>query len=154
MARYHHDGDARIRAAGLASAAGVLELQVHAPAELGPLFDRLEDLMGILGYPHKDILAVQLVLDEAATNAFRHGNRGDRAKAITIRYMATAAQMLLEVEDEGAGFDPGRVPSLLAEENRLRPTGCGLMLMRAFATWVTFSPKGNRVTFARQRSVT
>jgi hypothetical protein len=49
MAPYHNDNDERTRAAGLASAAEVLELQVHAPAELGPLFDSLEDLMGILG---------------------------------------------------------------------------------------------------------
>jgi serine/threonine-protein kinase RsbW len=154
MAPYHHDDDARTRAVGLASAAGVLELQVHAPAELGPLFDSLEDLMGILGYPRKDILAVQLALHEAVSNAFRHGNRGDRGKTITVRYVATPARVLLEVEDEGPGFDPGRVPNPLAEENRLRTTGRGLMLMRAFATWVSFSPKGNRVTFARQRSVT
>jgi serine/threonine-protein kinase RsbW len=154
MAPYHHDNDARVRAAGLASAAEVLELQVHAPAELGPLFDRLEDLMGILGYPHRDSLAVQLVLHEAATNAFRHGNRGDRGKTIVVRYVATPAHMLLEVEDERGGFDPGAVPNPLAEENRRRPSGRGLMLMRAFATWVSFSPKGNRVTFARQRPAT
>jgi serine/threonine-protein kinase RsbW len=109
----------------------VLELQVHAPAELGPLFDSLEDLMGIFGYPRKDIFAVQLALHEAVTNAFRHGNCGDRGKTIAVRYVATAARMLLEVEDEGAGFDPGRVPAPLAERNRIRPTGRGLFLMRA-----------------------
>jgi serine/threonine-protein kinase RsbW len=154
MTPYHHDYDEQTRAAGLASAAEVLELQVHAPAELGPLFDSLEDLMGILGYPRRDILAVQLALHEAATNAFRHGNRGDRGKTITVRYVATVARMLLEVEDEGAGFVPGAVPDPLTGKNRLRGTGRGLMLMRAYATWVSFSPKGNRVTFARQRSIT
>ncbi len=153
MAPYHHDYDERSRAAGLAGAADVLELHVHAPAELGPLFDSLEDLMGIFGYPRKDVFAVQLALHEAATNAFRHGNRGDRGKAIAVRYVATPARMLLEVEDEGAGFDPGRVPAPRAARDRLRPTGRGLPLMRAYATWVSFNPKGNRVTFARQRSV-
>ncbi len=152
MAPYHNYDDDRTRAVGLASAADVLELQVHAPAELGPLFDSLEDLMGIFGYPRKDIFAVQLALHEAVTNAFRHGNRGDRGKAIAVRYLATPARMLLEVEDEGTGFDPGEVPAPLAARNRLRPTGRGLFLMRAYATWVGFSPKGNRVTFARQRS--
>jgi serine/threonine-protein kinase RsbW len=95
---------------------------------------------------------VQLALHEAAANAFRHGNRGDRGKTITVRYVATPAQMLLEVEDEGAGFDPGRVPDPLAEMSRPRRACRGLFLMRAYATWVSFSPKGNRVTFARQRS--
>jgi serine/threonine-protein kinase RsbW len=154
MAPYHNDYDAQTRAAGLASAADVLELQVHAPAELGPLFDSLEDLMGIFGYPRKDIFAVQLALHEAVSNAFRHGNRGDLGKTIAVRYVATTAQMLLEVEDEGAGFDPGAVPDPLAGRNRPRRACRGLFLMRAYATWVSFSPKGNRVTFARQRSVT
>jgi serine/threonine-protein kinase RsbW len=152
LAPYRNDHDERARAAGLASAAEVLELRVHTPAELSPLFDSLEDLMGILGYPRKDIFAVQLVLHEAATNAFRHGNCGDRGKAIVVRYVATPAQMLLEVEDEGAGFDPGRVPAPFAENSRLRGAGRGLFLMRAYATWVRFGPKGNCVTFARRRS--
>jgi serine/threonine-protein kinase RsbW len=127
-------------------------VQVHTPAGLRPLCDRLEDRMRVLGYPCKDIFAVLLALEEAAVNAFRHGNRSDPNKSIHVRSLVTAVGVLVEVEDEGPGFDPDQVPDPLAEENLDRPDGRGLFLMRAYMTWVRFNREGNRVTLARQRS--
>jgi serine/threonine-protein kinase RsbW len=127
-------------------------VQVHTPAELRPLFDRLEGRMRVLGYPCKDVFAVILALEEAAVNAFRHGNGSDPSKRIHVRSLVTAAGVLVEVEDEGPGFDPRLVPDPLAEENLDRPDGRGLFLMRAYTTWVSFNREGNRVTLARQRS--
>ena len=57
-----------------------------------------------------------------------------------------------EVEDEGPGFDPGRVPDPTLPENPDRPGGRGLPLMRHFMTWVRFSRPGNRVTLCKYRS--
>jgi serine/threonine-protein kinase RsbW len=91
-------------------------------------------------------------LQEAVSNAFRHGNRGDRGKNIDLRYAVSAAEVLLEVEDQGAGFDPDQVPNPLAEENLYRLGGRGLFFMRAYMTWVSFNREGNRVTLSKQRS--
>jgi serine/threonine-protein kinase RsbW len=140
------------RPVDLAQEEQVLHLEVHAPAELGPFFDMLEDLLWLMDYPRKDVFAVMLALHEAVTNAYRHGNRRDRNKSIHIRYVVTANEAVFEVADEGSGFDPDRVPSPLAEPNLDRPGGRGLFLMRTYMTWVSFNPEGNRVTLARQRS--
>jgi hypothetical protein len=51
---------------------------IHSPEELCSIFAKLEAWMRILGYPRKDIFAVLLSVSEAAGNAVRHGNRGDR----------------------------------------------------------------------------
>jgi serine/threonine-protein kinase RsbW len=127
-------------------------IQVHSPAELRPFFEKLEDWMRVLGYPGKDIFAVTLALYEAANNAFRHGNRGDRGKTFRVRYVVTMTEVLLEVEDQGLGFDPDEVPDPLHGGIRDRPGGRGLFLMRTYMTWVSFNREGNRVTLGRQRS--
>jgi serine/threonine-protein kinase RsbW len=130
----------------------VQQAQVRLPSELGELSARLEDWMRFLGYPRRDIFAVQLVLHEAASNAYRHGNRGDPDKSIRVSYLVAPDEVLVVVEDQGPGFDPGLVLDPLAGPIRDRPAGFGLLLMRAYSTWVQFDPPGNRVTFCRRRS--
>lgn len=125
--------------------------QVHALAEVRPIFAKLQDWMTLLGFPRQDIFAVTLALHEAATNAFRHGNRGDPSKYVQISYLVTPAEVWVEVQDQGRGFDPAQVPDPLAEEILDRPGGRGLFLMRAYMNWVGFNQEGNRVTLCRRR---
>jgi serine/threonine-protein kinase RsbW len=147
--RHHHF---RGRTVDLALEERAQYLRVHTPAELRPFVDQLEARMRVHGYSCNDLFAVKLALQEAAVNAFRHGNRSDPSKSIYVRYLVTAVEVLLEVEDQGPGFDPDLVPSPLSQENVDRPGGRGLFLMRAYMTWVSFSREGNRVTLARRRS--
>ena len=114
----------------------------------------LDDVVAALegfGYPRKDLFAVRLALEEALVNAVKHGNRGDPAKEARLRYHANPDFVLLEVEDEGAGFDPSAVPDPLAPENLERPSGRGLFLIRKYMTWVDYSERGNCVMMCKQR---
>jgi serine/threonine-protein kinase RsbW len=121
-------------------------------AELRPTLEQIEGLMRVLGYPRKDIFAVILALAEAVTNAVRHGNRGDRGKQVQVSYLVTAAEVLVEVEDQGRGFDPGQVHDPLTGESLGRASGRGLFLMRAYLTWLSFNQEGNQVMLCKQRS--
>jgi serine/threonine-protein kinase RsbW len=123
-----------------------------SPSEMELVFEKLESWMRFMGYPRKDLFAVTLALHEAATNAFQHGNRGDSSKYVLITYMVAETEVLVEVKDEGCGFDPDQVPNPLAEECLDRPGGRGLFMMRAYMSWVTFNQQGNRVTMGRWRS--
>ena len=87
-----------------------------------------------------------------ATNAFRHGNKGDSSKQVQVRYLVTTAEVLLEVDDEGGGFDPSQVPHPLVEGSVSRCPMRGLFMARAYASWMSFNPSGNRVTVCRRRS--
>ena len=127
-------------------------IQIHSPSELRPVLERLEIWMRFLGYPRKDIFAVNLALHEAAINAFRHGNRGDSTKYVHVTFRVDVAEVLVEVQDQGRGFDPDLVPDPLAEEFLVRPGGRGLFLMRVYMSWLAFNPQGNRVTMCRLRS--
>jgi serine/threonine-protein kinase RsbW len=152
MHPHHKDRQFRPSAFHLTVEPHAQRLQVHSPAELRPFFEMLAIWMKVLRYPRKDIFAVSLALREAANNAFRHGNRSDARKAIQVRYSVTDAEVLLEVEDQGSGFDPEQVPDPLIEPYLDRPGGRGLFLMRTYMSWVSFNREGNRVTLSRQRS--
>jgi serine/threonine-protein kinase RsbW len=121
-------------------------------AALRPVFAKLEEWMRVLGYPRRDLVAVTLAVREAVVNAVRHGHRGDTNKHFQMRYVVTADEVLVEVEDEGFGFDPDGVPDGLAGWQDQQPRGRGLFLMRSYASWLSFNPTGNRVTLCRRRT--
>ena len=104
------------------------------------------------GYGEACTFAVRLALEEALVNGFRHGNKGDASKSVTVRCHVDAGLMQLEVQDEGEGFNPETVPDPTAEENIEIPSGRGILLMRAYMTSVEYVPPGNclRITYRRE----
>lgn len=58
------------------------------------------------------IHAVDFALEELVTNSIRHGRRGSEARggALDVRVEATLESVELSVDDDGAAFDPTRVP--------------------------------------------
>ncbi len=95
--------------------------------------------------------AIRLALDEAISNAIQHGNDGDPAKQVTVRYTIDGDAVRVEVGDEGNGFAPTGVPDPTRPENLEKPNGRGIMLIRAYMTEVEYNQKGNRVTMIKRR---
>ena len=98
------------------------------------------------GYDTASSFAIRLALEEALTNAFRHGNRDDSAKTVTVEYQVSDRDVRIDVEDQGHGFDPSAVPDPTADENLEIPSGRGIVLMKSFMASVEFVPPGNRVS--------
>jgi serine/threonine-protein kinase RsbW len=103
-----------------------------------------------LGFSEEASFSIKLAMEEAVTNAIKHGNRFDRNKKVTIRYKFNGNRLTIAVRDEGEGFDPGRVPDPTAPQNLTLPYGRGLMLMNAYMDEVRFSPEGNEVTMSKE----
>ncbi|HEV8361951.1 MAG TPA: ATP-binding protein [Gemmatimonadaceae bacterium] len=84
------------------------------------------------GFPaHALAFNVRVALTEALSNAILYGNREDESKAVRVTASLTDAGLVLEVYDQGTGFnldectnDPTRLENLLREDGR------GLFLMR------------------------
>jgi serine/threonine-protein kinase RsbW len=123
--------------------------RLSAGCEVRPLLVRMAAWMEAEGYAHSDCMGMRLALEEAVVNALRHGHRFDPAKQVRVRFRVDAWETLVEVEDEGPGFDPNAVPDPAAAENLDRPSGRGLLLMRHFTSWLRFHGRGNRVTLCR-----
>src|SRR5215203_4806526 len=82
---------------------------IRTQAEIAPVLGAVTRLMEDRGYSEDDLFEMRLALDEATCNAIRHGHRGDPTKEVRIRYHVTVDRAIVEVEDQGEGFDPDRV---------------------------------------------
>jgi len=125
---------------------------LHRSEEVVPFLEGLLVELVEQGYSPRDCAAVQLALDEAVINGLRHGNGEDPTKCVWVCYRVDPCCMLVEVADEGPGFDPNLVPDPTLPENQERPCGRGVFLMRHFMTWVRFSARGNRVLMCKHPS--
>lgn len=77
---------------------------------------------------HKISMAVR----ESLINAFQHGNRQDAGKSIGLSFLLYPDRLVVEVWDEGSGFDLAQVPDPLADESLLKTSGRGIFLIRCF----------------------
>ncbi len=103
------------------------------------------------GFDQTAQFAVKLSLEEALTNAIKHGNRFDPDKQVTLTFDIDADRLRMTVCDEGGGFSPHAVPDPTLDENLEKPHGRGIMLIRAYMTEVSFSPCGKCLTMIKKR---
>ncbi len=105
----------------------------------------IHEALGRFGYDPTACFAVRIAVEEAVGNAIHHGNGNDPDRKVTIEYSADAASVVIDVQDEGLGFDPRSVPDPTRPENVDIPAGRGIMLMRCYMSEVEFTVRGNRV---------
>jgi serine/threonine-protein kinase RsbW len=128
------------------------EVSLRRSEEVAPLVRGVASELAALGYSPRDCMGLALALEEAVVNGLRHGNGGDPAKQVHVRYRIALETVLIDVEDEGSGFTPHLVPDPTLAENLDRPSGRGLFLMRSYTTWITHSGGGRHVTLFKRRS--
>ena len=107
-----------------------------------------ESLLEAIQKRHFDdscVFAIRLALEEALANAFKHGNKNDPSKKVTLDYRVDDDRIEIAVADEGEGFDPSTVPDPTEGERLEIPTGRGIVLMKSFMSEVLYEPPGNCV---------
>ena len=97
------------------------------------------------GFDDETAFAVRISLEEAIVNAIRHGNKQDATKRVRIESVVTPDEVAVSVEDEGLGFDRGRIPDPTATENLCRPNGRGILLIESYMDAVRWERDGRRV---------
>lgn len=133
----------------------ISRLNVQIPSDTGRGLEVQEDIVALMEkyeYSMRDIFAMRLALEEAVTNAIRHGNQSDPNKTVTIEVEVGVDKMHVEIEDEGDGFDPGDVPDPTADDFIDRPTGRGLLLMKAYLNSFEYTNSGRRLRMERERN--
>jgi serine/threonine-protein kinase RsbW len=99
-----------------------------------------------------DIFGIHLAMEEALTNAIKHGNGSDANKQIRVTCRLTPELLHVEITDQGPGFDPTSVPDPTDVTRLEIPRGRGLMLMRSFMSRVAFNGSGNCVVMEKDRA--
>ena len=93
---------------------------------------------------------LKLALTEAASNSVRHAYGEEDAGVVDISYQLFADRLVIEVTDEGEGFDPEEAEGNAAE---LSEGGLGIAIIRAIADDVEFGAqpggKGSRLRFEK-----
>jgi serine/threonine-protein kinase RsbW len=84
------------------------------------------------GFEEDDLHKIGMAVRECMVNAVVHGNRYNSRKKVHLVIQTAANRMTVTVRDEGEGFDIQALPDPLAEENLLRQSGRGLLLIQAF----------------------
>jgi serine/threonine-protein kinase RsbW len=133
-------------------------VQVHLA--IGSEFENIELVQVVLEdklrglVPDDDVRHwIGIAVREAVANANKHGNQRDPHKAVSVDLAVEGDELVIRVEDEGAGFDPEQVADPLAPENRLKPSGRGIFYMKSFMDHMSYSfrPGGGTVVTLRKR---
>ncbi len=142
---------------------------------LDPLVLYLQEIACQLGVcDESDGTRIGVALEEALVNALYHGNlgigselQGEHAaycelisrrcreppyadRRICVDATLTRQDAVFVIRDEGAGFDPSKLPDPNDPANLERTCGRGILLMRAFMDEVIFNDAGNAVTLVKR----
>jgi len=93
---------------------------------------------------------IKLCVEEAVRNAIVHGNKSDEAKTVKVSYRLDGADVVIEVEDEGAGFNKTTVPDPTKDENLMKGSGRGVYLIDRLMDEVEYNNKGNLVRMRKR----
>lgn len=82
---------------------------------------------------------------EATNNAIIHGNNSDPGKEVKISIENIEKELLIQIEDQGKGFDHMSIPDPTAPENLEKINGRGIFLMERLADEILYLAEGRIV---------
>ena len=95
---------------------------------------------------------LKLALTEAVSNSVRHAYGTPGEGQVDIRYELRADRIVVEVVDDGDGFDPGDAPALEGED--LSEGGLGIAIIKTIADEFELQSKvgirGSRLRFTKR----
>ena len=123
-----------------AAAGSAIRLTIPAKAEYITLVRlALTGLSRLREFPEETLADLKLAITEACSNSVRHAYP-DRAGLVEIVYELQPDRLVIEVADDGEGFDPGtRLPS----EEELAEGGLGIAIIRSVADEVEIGARAN-----------
>lgn len=128
-------------------------------------------------FDENESLRLASAVDEALTNAYFHGNlevssdlREEdpnayhdlantrrktapyNSRSIYVTVKLSREEAVITIRDEGAGFNPEGLPDPTQPGYLERPSGRGVLLMRAFTDEILYNDSGNEVTLRKRAS--
>jgi serine/threonine-protein kinase RsbW len=136
----------------------LIRLRLPSTFELLDIVQLLRDRLSALAGLDEDATHwVSVAVRESVINAIKHGNRENRDKHVTVEFLleprAKPEQLVVQVLDEGEGFDPEEIANPLDPENMLKSSGRGIFFMRNFMDDVSIArrPEGGMAIRMRKK---
>ena len=108
------------------------------------------------GLDERQVYAVQLAVDEAATNIIEHGYRCSDQGIFTITCKPEPEGLRVTLHDHAPPFDPEDIPAPVTNVplEELKSRGLGIFLMRQMMDEVNYEfggEKGNKLTLFKRK---
>jgi len=111
----------------------------------------LTGLAGLRPLSAETLGDLKLALTEACSNSVRHAYRDGRDGVVEIRYELHSDRLVVEVADDGEGFDPAAIDG--NGDDDLSEGGLGIAIIRALADELELgdrdSGRGSRLRFVK-----
>ena len=127
----------------------LVRIELPSTFELLDLVQIVSDRMSTIAGMEEDAIHwVSVAVRESVINAIKHGNKENHAKHVTVEFLLSPRErpenFVVEVLDEGDGFNPDEVANPLEAENVLKSSGRGIFFMKSFMDDVTMArrPEG------------
>ena len=113
---------------------------------IGPLVQRVTDILIERGIVRGHEMEIALALQEALANAVRYGAGNDPGKTVQVTLSCGERKgMKLVVRDPGPGFDPASVPSPITADGLLSDHGRGLHMIKNLLDEVRWEKSGTEI---------
>jgi serine/threonine-protein kinase RsbW len=132
---------------------GAIVLSIPGRLEFLDLVDNvIEAVNELMAFKEDEATAVSISVIEAGTNAIQHGCSNESRLRVELRFVVEDAQLTIEVEDPGGGFDPDRLPDPTSPDNILKERGRGIFIIRQMMDEVDFDfSTGTRLRMVKRK---
>jgi anti-sigma regulatory factor (Ser/Thr protein kinase) len=132
-----------------------LRISVRVPSEL----DAVEEAVDVVARhcvaaglaARRARFNLRVALCEALANAMIYGNEMDPSKGVQIHVTVTEPQFVIEVADEGRGFDAGALADVPLPQDLEATGGRGLFLIRKLMDDAYLNDRGNVLCMVLRR---
>jgi anti-sigma regulatory factor (Ser/Thr protein kinase) len=123
------------------------------PAAIPTISAGVTQMLAEKQWPEKEVMRVELALEEALANAIRHGCQNDPGKKLQcIVTIDHEGDIVIVVRDPGTGFDPSTVPDPTHPDNVFKPSGRGIFLINELMDEVAFADGGRELHMRKSRA--
>jgi serine/threonine-protein kinase RsbW len=112
---------------------------------VAPFIREVLVLMKKFHLSEEETFHIKLSLEEALTNAMRHGNKLDPSLFVDVDLDVDDDKVIVKVKDQGEGFDEARLGDPTTGENNQKPGGRGVFLIRRLMNEVEYFDGGRGV---------
>ena len=122
------------------------------PDRMRDLRERVMQFLSLSPFSPDELSGLEIAIGEACTNAMRHGSPRGECDEVKVKCMRNDHTLIVEISDNGCGFDPHVARPLVCED--LRESGMGLQLMRGLVDSVEFEFEiGTTVRLVKHRGL-
>jgi len=128
---------------------------IKVPSETRYIRKVSEKILGSLSGFRLDegkIFDIKLCIEEAVRNAIVHGNHSDKRLVVRVTYRVEENRLVIEVEDEGVGFDHHGVADPTLTPHIMKNSGRGVYLIRKLMNGVMYNDIGSKITMIKHLS--